>query len=185
MVRIILKITKRVIPKECWTISVLVICAVSLLINTTSFAQNSSLIGSAVTANNQGRIDLSKVATSTTLITNDTAFVGGFDAAYSITGTPMNFKDSKDLIISSIVEDFAKSPTVGYVKISKSMLNSSEKTEIANPFASNEQINQQIQDLLSKSIEDATNSRAELIEIKCLFGNSLDLFSCSAFPLLS
>ena len=56
---------KRVIPKECWTISVLAICAVLLLINTTSFAQNSSLIGSAVTANNQGRIDLSKVATST------------------------------------------------------------------------------------------------------------------------
>jgi hypothetical protein len=180
-----LKITKGVIPKECWTISVLVICAVSLFINATSFAQNSSLIGSAVTANNQSRVELSKVATSTTLITNDTAFVGGFDAAYSITGTPMNIKDSKDLIISSIVKDFAKSSTVGYVKISKSMSNSSVKTEIANPFASNEQINQQIQDLLSKPIEDATNSRAELIEIKCLFGNSLDLFSCTAFPLLS
>jgi hypothetical protein len=180
-----LKITKGVIPKECWTISVLVICAVSLFLNATSFAQNSSLIGSAVTANNQSRIELSKVATSTTLITNDTAFVGGFDAAYSITGTPMNIKDSKDLIISSIVKDFAESSTVGYVKISKSMPNSSAKTEIANPFASNEQINQQIQDLLSKSIEDATNSRAELIEIKCLFGNSLDLFSCTAFPLLS
>jgi hypothetical protein len=37
--------------------------------------------------------------------------------------------------------------------------------------------------LLDKSIHDATNSETDLIEISCLFGNSLDDFSCSLFPL--
>jgi hypothetical protein len=175
-------IKKRLISNHALTKTVLIIGAISLLTIDISYAQNTSLIGSTP-ANNQGYIELSKVATSNTIITNKTAFVGGFDTAYSITGTPMNIKNSKDLIISSIVEDFTKSPTVGYVKISKSITNSSGKTEIANPFASNEQINQQIQDLLRKSIEDATNSNAGLIEIRCLFGNNLDLFTCSAIPL--
>jgi len=118
------------------------------------------------------------------MITNKTAFVAGFDTKYNITGTPMKIKESKDLVISSIVEDFAKSSIVGYVKSSKSVSNLSGKTEIENPFASNEQINQRIQELLSKSIENATSSNAQLIEIQCLFSNNLDAFSCSAFPLL-
>jgi len=95
----------------------------------------------------------------------------------------MNIKDTKDLIISSIIDDYTKSPTVGYVTVSKSMPNSSEM-QIANPFASSEQIKQKIQDLLSISIENDTSSKAGLIEIKCLLGDSLDLFSCSSNALV-
>jgi hypothetical protein len=177
------KIRKGIILGQTLAKAGLIVSAILILISVTLYAQNSSMIGSNFT-NNQSQIDLSKVATSTTKITNETAFVGGFDTKYNITGTPMNIKESKDLIISSIVDDFAKSSTVGYVKNSKSVSNLSGKTEIGNPFASNEQIKQRIQELLTKSIENATSSNTKLIEIKCLFGNSLAAFSCSTFPLL-
>jgi hypothetical protein len=179
------KIRKGIILSQALIKAVMIVSAISMLIIGTSYAQNSTVIGSNLITNNQNQIELSKVATSTIMITNKTAFVGGFDTKYNITGTPVNIKESKDLIFSSIVEDFGKSSTVGYVKISKSVSNFSGKTEIGNPFASNEQINQRIQELLSKSIENATSSNPQLIEITCLFGNSLDAFSCSAFPLLS
>ena len=177
------KIRKGIIVSQALTKAILIVSAISILICGTSYAQNSSMIGSKLITNYQNNIELSKVAASNTMITNKTAFVAAFDTKYNITGTPMNIKETKDLIISSIVQDFAKSSTVGYVKISEPMSNLSGKTEIENPFASDEQINQRIQELLSKSIEDATSSDTPAIEIKCLFGNSLDAFSCSAFPL--
>jgi len=178
------KIRKGIILSQALAKAGLIVSAFLILINGTLYAQNSSIIGSNLVTNNQNQTDLSKVATSTTVIVNENAFVGGFDTKYNITGTPLNIKESKDLIISSIVEDFAKSSNIGYVKNSKSVSNLSGKTEIGNPFAGNEQITQRIQELLSKSIENATSSNAQLIEIKCLFGNSLAAFSCSMFPLL-
>jgi hypothetical protein len=177
------KIRKGIVLGQALAKGGFIVSAILILINGTLYAQNSSMIGSNLVTNNQNQIDLSKVATSTTMIVNKTAFVGGFDTKYNITGTPLNIKESKDLIISSIVEDFAKSSTIGYVKNSKSVSNLSGKTEIGNPFASNEQITQRIQELLSKSIENATSSNTKLIEIKCLFGNNLAAFSCSTFPL--
>ena len=164
--------------------TIVVICAISLLNNNETFGQNSSKAGSPLAASNQSQIVLSKVATGNITITNNTVFVGGFGANYSITGTPMNIKYSEDLIISSIAEDFTKSSTVGYVMVSKSMSNSSDMTGITNPFASNEQINQKIQGLLSKSIDESTNSDTDLVEVQCSFGNSLDVLSCSYYPLV-
>ena len=164
-------------------ISFVFICAISLLINNAIYAQNSSTLGDLDNSTNENQITLSKVATVNTVIANKTVFIGGFDTDYSITGTAMNIKNTKDFIISSIIDDFTKSPTVGYVMVSKSMSNSSE-TQIANPFASSEQIKQKIQDLLSISIEDDNSVKVELIKIRCLFGDSLDLFSCSSNALV-
>ena len=163
---------------------IVVICAISLLNNSETFGQNSSGAGGPVSTSNQSQIVLSKVATGNTIITNNTVFVGRFGVNYSITGTLMNIKYSEDLIISSIVEDFTKSPTVGYVMVSKSISNSSDMTGITNPFASNEQIKQKIQGVLSKSIDDAANSGTDLVEVQCSFGNSLDVFSCSSYPVV-
>jgi hypothetical protein len=182
LIRKQLKIRNRVISNKGCIISIVVICAISQLNNNETSGQNSSEWGGPVSASNQSQIVLSKVATANTIITNKTVFVGGFDTDYSITGTLMNIKYSEDLIISSIVEDFTKSPTVGYVMVSKSMSNSSDMTGITNPFASNEQINQKIQGLLSKSIDESTNSDTDLVEVQCSFGNSLDIFSCSSSP---
>lgn len=181
--RKLLLILNREISKKVGITSIVVICTIALLINNGIYAQNSNTSGNPDNSTNENQITLSKVATANTVIANKTVFVGGFDTDYSITGTTMNIKDTKDLIISSIIDDYTKSPTVGYVTVSKSMSNSSEM-QIANPFASGEQIKQKIQDLLSISIENDASSKAGLIEIKCLFGDSLDLFSCSANALI-
>lgn len=181
--RKLLLILNREISKKVGITSIVVICTISLLINNGIYAQNTNTSGNPNNSTNENQITLSKVATANTVIANKTVFIGGFDTDYSITGTTMNIKDTKDLIISSIIDDYTESPTVGYVTVSKSMSNSSEM-QIANPFASGEQIKQKIQDLLSISIENDASSKAGLIEIKCLFGDSLDLFSCSANALI-
>ena len=176
--RKLLLILNRETSKKVGITSIVFILAISLLVNSATYAQNSGTSGNPDNSTNENQITLSKVATATTVIANKTVFVRGFDTTYSITGTTMNIKDTRDLIISSIIDDYTKSPTVGYVTVSKSMSNSSEM-QIASPFASGEQIKQKIQDLLSISIENDASSKAGLIEIKCLFGDSLDLFSCS------
>lgn len=176
-----MKIRKRTIPKEGWITIVFLVSFASLLFNTLSFAQNTSMIGDTA-IKNPDHVELSKVASSTTIITNKSAFAGGFDSAYTITGNIINIKDSEDLIISSIVDDFTKSPTVGYVKIPKSMSNSSG-IQIANPFASNEQIEEKIQELMQKSIKDINKAETDIVSITCHFGNNLDDFSCLVLPI--
>jgi hypothetical protein len=150
--------------------------------NSKLFGENSSEDVAPDTSSNQSQIILSKIATGNTSIRNNTVFVGEFSANYSIFGTPMDIKQSKELIISSIVGDLTKSPTAGYVMASKSKSNPSDISGIANPFASNEQINQKIQSVLGKSIDDATISDTDLVEVQCSFGNVLHAFSCASFP---
>ena len=175
-------ILNREISEKVGITSIVFILAISLLVNNATYAQNSSPLGDPNNSTNQNQITLSKVATANTVIANKTVFIGGFDTDYSITGTAMNIKDTKDLVISSIIDDFTKSPTAGYVMVSESISNTSG-TQIANPFASSEQIKQKIQDLLSIAIEQDASSRVGLIEIRCLFGADLDLFSCSSSAL--
>jgi hypothetical protein len=148
-----------------------------------SVVQNSSMVGSSDTSRGSGHVELSKVATSTTTITGQATFVGGFDTTYSITGSPWDIKNSNDLIVSSVQDDFGKSSTIGYIK-SGTAEGASNMTALANPFVSNEQINQKIQELLNKSIEAASDSKTDLVQIKCIFGNSLGLFSCLEYPLV-
>jgi len=97
-----------------------------------------------------------------------------------IFGTPMDIKHSKDLIISSIGDDLTKSPNSGYVMASKS--NTSDMSGIANPFACIELINQKIQIVQGKSIDDAAISDPVLVEVQSNFGNFLIAFSRSSFP---
>jgi hypothetical protein len=48
-------------------------------------------------------------------ISSGASFVGSFDTTYSIVGGIGSMAAYKDLIISTITEDFDNSPTVGYV----------------------------------------------------------------------
>ena len=177
-----MKVRNTLSLKESGILSIAFIFILSLSINNAIFGQNS--IADVSVPNDQSQIVLSKVTTGSTVILNKTIFVGGFDTTYSITGTAMNIKDSKDIIISSIIEDFTKSPTVGYVMVSKSMSNSSDSQELANPFASSEQIELRIQELVDNSVIDAINSKFDMVSLSCHFGNSLDLFSCLTNPLV-
>lgn len=135
------------------------------------YAQNST--SSLVS---EGHIDISKVSSSNTIISNGSSSVGGFSTTYTITGTANDIKNSKDLVTSSILDDFTNSSTIGYVKLSDTN-SDSDKQQIANPFASNEQIEQKITELLNKVTQEASNDG--IVSIICIFGNNLNLFSCS------
>jgi hypothetical protein len=161
---------------------IVAICVISLTSKSEIFGENSSEDMAPDATINHSEIILSKIATSNTSIRNNTVFIGEFNANYSIFGTPMDIKYSKDLIISSILDDLGKSPTAGYVMASKSKSNTSDMSGIANPFASNEQINQKIQSVLGKSLDDAAISDTDLVKVQCSFGNLLIAFSCTSFP---
>lgn len=169
-------------PIQMLIVSILLTGTILCLNLNHSSAQDSSLYETAIGSRDQNHTELSKIATSTTIISNNSAFIGGFNTTYRIKGSPIDIENSKNLVVSSIVKDFANSSIIGYVKLLDPSSNS-DKQEIANPFASNEQIDQKVDELLNKSIYEATNSEIDLIEIRCLFGNSLDHFSCSLFPL--
>ena len=177
-----MKIRDGIISNKGKLVFIVVICAISLTSNSDIFGQNSSEDVTPDTSSNQSQIILSKIATGNTTIRNNTVFVGEFNANYSIFGTPMDIKHSKEIIISSIVDDLTKSPTAGYVMASKSKSNTSNMSGIPNPFATNEQINQKIQSVLGKSIDDATISDTDLVEVQCSFGNVLNAFTCASFP---
>ena len=124
----------------------------------------------------KGQVVISKTASSNTIIANGSSSIGGFGTTYTITGSSNDIENYKDLITSSILDDFTNSSTIGYVKLSESN-SSSGNQQIANPFASNEQIEQKITELLNKVIQEASNDG--IVSIICNFGNNLNLFSCS------
>jgi hypothetical protein len=134
-----------------------------------SYAQNST--------QNDSQVQISKTASSNIVISNGSSSVEKFNSTYMITGTADDIKNSKDLILGTVTDDFTNSSTAGYVSLD----NSSEvgdKQHIANPFASNEKIKQKIEELMDKSIAGVANSESDMVSITCHFGNSLNLFSC-------
>jgi hypothetical protein len=142
-----------------------------------SYAQNSTL-------NENGKITILETASSNTIILNNASFIGGFATTYIITGNVADIKNSKDLILETITNDFTNSSTVGYVSLPPSNSESDAKQQITNPFVNNEQIRKKIHDLLEKLILDVTNVTSESASITCNFGSSLDSFSCSLNPLV-
>jgi hypothetical protein len=50
--------------------------------------------------------------------------------------------------------------------------------------ASKERIQQKIHELLKIAILEASNANDEFVTIKCDFGNSLEVYSCSVIPIL-
>ena len=93
----------------------------------------------------------------------------------------------RDLIISTITEDFSISSTIGYVNstsVSGSQTNPIQLT-VPNPFATKEDINEKIRNEITTSIGNAVKSKVTEGEIRCIFGSSLDDFKCRFHGLIS
>ena len=71
-----------------------------------------------------------------------------FDTSDSITGSPREMMNSKNLIVSSVQDDFGEFSTIGCVKASTTKESAFNMTGLTNPFVSNEQKNQKIQESL-------------------------------------
>ena len=130
-------------------------------------------------------IKVAKTSEGNFTIINGASYVGpSFDTTYTMTGTAPNFTKARDTLITSIIDDFDKSPTIGYIKMNNTNNQSSGNTGLANPFVSQNQINQKIKSVLTYALDKIehpigiTPNVHDSREIKCKFGNVLNDFWC-------
>ncbi|HYY49641.1 MAG TPA: hypothetical protein VE643_02125 [Nitrososphaeraceae archaeon] len=119
--------------------------------------------------------------------------VDKFSSNYTIAGTVSSLIDSKDLITSTIVNDFDKNPNIGYIvndssgnqALSTRSPTSPSQTQpgMPNPFVSIDLINRKITNVIQNAMEATatsfTNSPEKHAEIKCTFGTILADYNCS------
>lgn len=136
--------------------------------------------------NSEYSLSISKDTTSGLIVTDGATYVNGFDTTYTLKGTKFDYDKARDLVLSSIVDDFTNSSTSGYVKVKDTSSSSSNATGLANPFASNEQISEKIKSVLNSAIDSIFSDSgltftigSETHVIKCTFGDTIDSFECS------
>jgi hypothetical protein len=123
-------------------------------------------------------------------VSNGASFVGSnFDTTYTITGPALDFTKGTDALISAITDDFDKSPNIGYIKMNSASAQAGgnatgNATGLANPFVSQDQINQKIKSVLTYAIDKIEKPQGITLqigdsrEIKCKFGSVLNEFWC-------
>lgn len=119
-------------------------------------------------------------------VTNEATFVGSdFDTTYTMTGTSTDFIKARDSLTSAILDDFDKSPTIGYIKINNTNTQTNTNMiSIANPFVNKEQIDKKVKSVLSYALNKIehpvgiTLNSGDPRQIKCVFGSTIDEFWC-------
>ena len=106
---------------------------------------------------------------------------------YTISGEISSINASRDLITSTIINDFDSSPNIGYVKsnnIATTAPNTGSQATLPNPFVSTDTINQKITNETHNIILAASTSNpaGKNVEIKCTFGDVLSDYRCSHIP---
>jgi len=136
-------------------------------------------------------ITVSKTSISDFAVTNVGSYTGSFDTTYIITGSEIDFESTKELLISSIVGDFLKSPIIGFIKIeNKSTQLNGNGTGIAS--VKQEQISNKISSVLSETVDKIIHtgpgitlaSGVNFRQIKCEFGEVLSDFRCHLAPVV-
>ncbi|MGN6346388.1 MAG: hypothetical protein ACTHME_01670 [Candidatus Nitrosocosmicus sp.] len=160
----------------------------SLLFGVLALMGSSLLIVSISPASAQSNytIKVAKTTQGDFNVTNGATFVGSFfDTTYIMTGTINDFIKAKNSLISSIIDDFDKSSTIGYIKMNNTVTQTNTNvTGIANPFVSKEQIDEKVKSVLSYALDKiehpvgVTLATSDSRQIKCQFGNALDDFWC-------
>lgn len=161
-------------------ISALTVISISFLLTliatssqiTPAFAQN-------ITQSEETTLHITKDATNSYTISSGASFIGAFDTTYSITGSVRSMEASKDLLISTITEDFGNSPTIGYVNNTSSPSQADlDQPGLPNPFATKADIDEKIRNEITTSLDNAADSNSPIGEIKCIFGSGLNDFKC-------
>jgi hypothetical protein len=167
------------------TLAVIAASFLTLSIFTTSSLFLTPIFAQNITqseGNNGGEdiLHITKDATNSYIISSGVSFIGAFDTTYSIAGSVRSIEASKDLIISTITEDFGSSPTIGYVDNTGSPPQANlTQPGLPNPFATKADIDEKIKNEVTASVETAAASNSVNGEIKCLFGSSLNDFKCN------
>ena len=108
----------------------------------------------AASAQSNYTIKVAKTTEGDFTVTNGASYVGSsFETTYSMRGTTTDFIKAKDALTSSILDDFGKSPTIGYIKMNSTDTQSNTNVPgLANPFVSKEQIDEKIKSVLSYAL---------------------------------
>ncbi len=61
--------------------------------------------------------------------------MGSFDTTYRVAGERSAIRSAENLIITTITDDFKKSPTIGYIKTGSVSATTGSGTSLPNPFA--------------------------------------------------
>jgi hypothetical protein len=146
----------------------------------------STSMSTVTSAQTNYSINVAKTTEGGFTVTNGASYVGSsFETTYSMRGTTTDFIEAKDALTSSILEDFRKSPTIGYIKMnSTDTQTNTNLTGLANPFASKDLIDEKVKSVLSYALDKIehpvgiTPNAGDSRELRCEFGNVLDDFWC-------
>jgi hypothetical protein len=127
-------------------------------------------------------VHITKSSTSSyNIVDSQTGLVGAFDTLYLITGSSDSLGNSKKIIISTIQDDFDKSPTIGYVRldnVTEEVGGASLSASIVNPFADQQMINSTIAQRITSAIDSAHSLNNAIVAIKCDFGMIIKEWQC-------
>jgi len=128
-------------------------------------------------------VHITKQSSNSYALSKGSSQIGSFHTTYEILGTVSSIKESKDLITSTIVRDYEKSPFIGYVIAHKSK-SSSDLPGLANPFVDKATINKKITSEIHSSIDSTNKLKTKNAVIKCNFGMQISKWNCSTHGLL-
>jgi hypothetical protein len=136
----------------------------------------------------QQTIHIIKHGSNSYVISGSSSSVGSFDTTYRVAGERSAIRAAEHLIISTITDDFRKSPTIGYITPDGTTTTGTTAPEptLPSPFATPEQITERITTELRRVIREAESntSQGQHVEIKCNLGMSLEDMRCHYHPLL-
>jgi hypothetical protein len=169
------------------THKILVIGAILFALSTSAVSFGMSNVNAQSEEKKPGyEVSISRDANSQQTISDGASYVSGFDTTYDIQGGTLDLSKGRDLVLSTITDDFDNSTLIGYVKAGKAGTEGTANTTgLANPFVTVEQINEKIKSVLDPVIDSSLAGGGVAFtigpvthEIKCTFGGYLEDFGC-------
>ena len=153
-------------------LSILTISSISFLAPLESFSQTTETKSSS--------LHITKHSSNSYALSSGSSHIGSFDTTYTILGSISSIKEAHNLITSTIINDYDKSPFIGYVIAHTGKSSDSSKSlGLANPFADKATINTKIKNEIQKSIDSTSKINTQEAVIKCDFGMELNKWNCS------
>jgi hypothetical protein len=128
----------------------------------------------------QQTVHITKDGTNSYVLSGSSSRVGSFDTTYTVVGERSAVRAAENLIISTITEDFRRSPTIGYITAGGTATGATPEATLPSPFATPEQITERITNDLRRVISEAERNtpQGQYVEIKCDFGMTLEEMRC-------
>ncbi len=168
--------------------SIIITVAIAYIIFSLSFGNLSSAHYSKVygqPSSSSSTVKITKNLNNSYIISSGSSSIGTFDTTYTILGNKDAIKKEQKLVISTVQDDFDKSPIIGYVKISKtSSIQQKQSPTLPNPFADIMTINQKIKTEISSALTSAATTNFAKISIQCDFGMNLPNWKCTSHGIL-